>query len=87
MIVEVTETFEVNLDRMHDVLLEVTDKSYDDDDLKDFFHSLPEEIRFLAYQYGGNDTVFGDACYVHFKKAFEWAKEMKEKKVMTGTKG
>ena len=64
---KVSKTYEVELGRFHDVLLEVFDKSFTDAQLEKLFHLLPEHIKQIAYEWGGGDTVFGDESYVYIK--------------------
>jgi hypothetical protein len=69
-----TIEMEVELSRLHDCIVEVF---YNDDDvdtsnlteeiLEKVFDKLPQDVQFTAYQWGGDDTEFGDAAFRHMK--------------------
>ena len=48
---------------LHDVVLGVTNISYEDDELQSIWDSLPEHITGTALEWGCNDTVFRDNLY------------------------
>lgn len=52
----------------HDCVYEATNVSYDNEQLKEIFLSLPDEITMTAEQWGLSDTVFRDAVYTHLKE-------------------
>jgi len=46
--------------RLHDAILEVSKINLSIINCVCLFHRLPERIQTIAFQYGFNDTVFGD---------------------------
>ena len=61
----------VNFDRLHDILVELDGKSRGEQELSEIFNSLPEQIKNIAYQWSGSDTVFGDEAYSYLLKKME----------------
>jgi hypothetical protein len=53
---------------MHDAILEATDKSYSEIEIKSMFMELPETIQADALKWGLGDTEVGDNIYTHFEK-------------------
>ena len=65
---------EIELDRLHDVIVDVfyhdnvDTSNLDDSKLEKAFNELPDHIQSIAIQWGGGDTVFGDEAYQHIEK-------------------
>ncbi len=53
---------------MHDVILEVTDYSYDEAELRSIWDNLPDHIQGQAIQWGCSDTVFRDNFFEFIKE-------------------
>ena len=56
-----------DFDVLHDVVLEVTDYEYSNEELQTVWDNLPEDIKGTAIQWGTNDTVFRDNMYEHLE--------------------
>lgn len=56
-----------DFDALHDVVLEVTDYEYSNEELQTVWDNLPEDIKGTAIQWGTNDTVFRDNMYEHLE--------------------
>ena len=56
-----------DFDALHDVVLEVTDYEYSNEELQTVWDTLPEDIKGTAIQWGTNDTVFRDNMYEHLE--------------------
>lgn len=65
--VKVVMVADIDLSRLHDVMVEIDGKSRTEQELLLIFESLPQYIRNIAYQWGGGDTVFGDEAYVYLR--------------------
>lgn len=59
----------------HDAVMDATGKSHGQKKLQQLFDELPEDIKFTAFQWGMNDTVFGDEVVVHFRPKEKVVKE------------
>jgi hypothetical protein len=51
----------------HDVLAEITPREYTLEECRVAFDRLPDNIQFLALEWGLSDTVFRDDAYVWLK--------------------
>lgn len=56
-----------DMDRFHDVLVEVNGRSYSEAQLKTLFSQLPEQIKNDVASWG-LDTVIADTIYTHYKR-------------------
>jgi len=52
----------------HDCVYEVNQVSHTDDELRDIFLSLPDDMIGTAYSWGLSDTVFRDSVYVYLRE-------------------
>ena len=79
-----TITKEIDLCRLHDVIVDVFyDDNVDTSNLDEFklekvFNELPDDVQAIAIQWGGGDTVFGDEAYRHIEKNKELFKRLCE---------
>ena len=56
---------ENDYDHLHDVIYEAYGYKPSDDDIVEYWESLPYCIKEIAYEWGCNDTIFRDEMY-HF---------------------
>jgi hypothetical protein len=64
MTIKVTKTKTIDLDGLHDVMVDVLEeRRYTDEEVQKCFESLPEDIQMTAFEWGSGDTVFGDKAY------------------------
>ena len=68
---KVTIVVDTDLDRLHDVVLDITDVSKTEDELLDIFNSLSENTKYIAYRWSAGDTEFGDAAYKELTERLE----------------
>ena len=65
---------EIELYRLHDAIVDVfyndnvDTSNITEDHLEKTFNSLPEHVQYIAIQWGGGDTVFGDEAYRYIEK-------------------
>lgn len=52
----------------HDAIIDASDKHLNQKELAEVWNILPDEIKFIAIEFGMSDTVFADKVYV-------WAEE------------
>ena len=57
-----------DFDILHDVILEVSEKSRSNEEIEKIWQNLPEGIRLQAEQWGVGDTVVRDNIYEFLKK-------------------
>ncbi len=57
-----------DLNAMHDVILEALDFSPTDEQIKECWEMLPENIKGTSIKWGCNDTVFRDNMYEYLLK-------------------
>jgi hypothetical protein len=50
-----------------DVLFDLFDKKFSDEEEEQHFLNLPEDLKFLAYQWGLSDTEFKDGVWTFYK--------------------
>lgn len=53
----------------HDVLVEIEAREYSETECREAFDKLPDNIKFVALQWGLSDTEFRDAAYVYLKES------------------
>lgn len=70
----IEEINENDWDHLHDVVYNVTGKKSNREELVIIFESLSDKLKFMAYDYGMNDTVFRD-------KVFEYLQENKNEEI------
>jgi len=51
--------------RFHDAVLHATNVSHPKEKLRELFLMLPKHIQMTAFEWGLNDTEFGEAVYEH----------------------
>ena len=57
-------------DAMHDIILAVTGKTPNNEEIENYWNLMPEEIKGTAIQWGCNDTVFGDEMHEWLMEEF-----------------
>lgn len=58
---------EDELNAFHDVIYEVSNISYTDDELEKVFNMLPTSIQQIAFEWGMTDTEFREFAYKFFE--------------------
>jgi hypothetical protein len=77
MLVEKTITLEQSdLDYLHDVTLEVFDKSLSDEEVIEIWKSLPDDIKLDAEKFGISDTVVRDNIYEFLEGRINYEKSI-----------
>ena len=65
----IRKTKKVDLSRLHDVMVDVLEnRKYSEAEVQECFNRLPKHIQYIAFEWGGTDTVFGDEAYEFLEK-------------------
>lgn len=59
----VCEECKVELTHLHDIIFDITGNDLSVEQLVDKFLELPEKVKQIAFNWGGNDTVFRDEAF------------------------